>query len=324
MGAMAGTADVVTSVGGRVLTLTNLDKVIYPATGYAKAEVINYYLQIAPVLLPHITDRVITRVRFPDGVDSASFYEKNAPMGSPDWVRTVRIGTSDGIVNYVVADDAATVVWLANLAALEIHVPQWVLRGAIPNDEGVIDLPEDEPRPGEPLADRVVVDLDPGEGMTIVDTARAALIVAARLADDGMIPVPQTSGSKGMQIYAAVEPCRAKDVWSYVKQLNVSMHRAQPNFFVSAMSIAQRAGRIYVDYNQDLAARNTIAPYSLRGRTVPAVATPVTWDEVAAVRRPDDLRFSPEDVVQRVLDHGDVAADLLLADRPPLPHPPSR
>jgi bifunctional non-homologous end joining protein LigD len=219
----------------------------------------------------------------------------------------------------VVADDDATVVWLANLAALEIHVPQWVLRGAVPNDDGVINLPDDEPRPGEPLADRVVVDLDPGEGMTIVDTARAALIVAARLADDGMIPVPQTSGSKGMQIYAAVRPCRAKDAWSYVKSLNVSMHRAQPKFFVSAMSIAQRAGRIYVDYNQDLAARNTIAPYSLRGRAAPTVATPVTWDEVAAVRSPEDLRFSPEDVVRRVLEHGDLAADLLLTDRPPLP-----
>jgi bifunctional non-homologous end joining protein LigD len=321
---MARTADVVTSVGGRVLTLSNLDKVIYPATGFTKAEVINYYLQIAPVLLPHIADRVITRVRFPDGVGAPSFYEKNAPLGSPEWVRTVRIGTSDGIVNYVVADDEATVVWLANLAALEIHVPQWVLRGAIPNDDGVIDLPEDEPRPGEPLADRVVVDLDPGEGMTIVDTARAALIVAARLADDGLIPVPQTSGSKGMQIYAAVQPCRARDVWSYVKQLNVSLHRAQPKFFVSAMSKAQRAGRIYVDYNQDLAARNTIAPYSLRGRAVPAVATPLSWDEVAAVRGLDDLRFTPEHVVRRVLDHGDLAGDLLLADRPPLPSYPPR
>src|SRR5207244_6234199 len=131
------------------------------------ADVINCSLQLAPLLLTHITARVITRVRFPDGVESASFYEKNAPLGSPDWVRTVRIGTSDGVVTYVIADDEATVVWLANLAALEIHVPQWVLRGALPNDEGVINLPEDEPRPNEPLADRIVVDLDPGEGMTI-------------------------------------------------------------------------------------------------------------------------------------------------------------
>ena len=324
MGAMAGTADVVTSVGGRVLTLTNLDKVIYPATGFTKAEVINYYLQIAPVLLPHITDRVITRVRFPDGVDSASFYEKNAPLGSPDWVRTARIGTSDGIVTYVIADDEASVVWLANLAALELHVPQWRMAGSQPDQTGVVDLPEHEPRAGEPLADRVVVDLDPGAGMTIVDSARAALLVAGRMAEDGLIPVAQTSGSKGIQVYAAVRPCRSKAIWSYVKELGVALRRAYPDLFVSTMSIAQRAGRIYVDYNQNLAARNTIAPYSMRGRHLPAVATPVTWDELGALRGPDDLRFSPEEVLARVEGNGDLAADLLLTDRPLLPGQVSR
>ena len=312
-------SDIRTRVGDRELSLSNLDKVLYPLTGYTKAEVVNYYVAMAPVLLPHIRDRVITRVRFPDGVDAPSFYEKNAPSGTPDWVRTVRIGTSDGIINYVVADEEATVVWLANLAALEIHVPQWLVSGALPNGDGVIDLPEGEPRAGEPLADRVVVDLDPGEGMTIVDTARAALIVAARLADDGMIPVPQTSGSKGMQIYAAVQPCRSRDVWSYVKKLGVSLRQAYPELFVSTMSIAQRAGRIYVDYNQDLAARNTIAPYSLRGRSMPVVATPVTWEEVAGVRGPDDLRFNPEDVLDRVADHDDLAVELLNESRPALP-----
>jgi len=313
------TSDIRTKVGDRELTLSNLEKVLYPDSGYTKAEVINYYVEIAPVLLPHIRDRAITRVRFPDGVDSPSFYEKNAPMGTPDWVRSVQIGTSDGIINYVVADQEATVVWLANLAALEIHVPQWRLSGAVPNADGVIDLPGDEPRPGEPLADRVVVDLDPGEGMTIVDTARAALIVAARLADDGMIPVPQTSGSKGMQIYASVQPCRSRDIWLYVKELGVSLRQAYPDFFASTMSIAQRAGRIYVDYNQDLAARNTIAPYSMRGRARPAVATPISWDEVAGVRGPEDLRFTPEDVLARVADHGDLAGDLVTQSRPTLP-----
>jgi bifunctional non-homologous end joining protein LigD len=312
-------AEIRTRVGDRELSLSNLDKILYPLTGYTKAEVINYYVHIAATLLPHIRDRVITRVRFPDGVDAPSFYEKNAPMGTPEWVRTVRVGTSDGIINYLVAEDEATVVWLANLAALEIHVPQWLISSGFPNPDGVVDLPEDEPRTGEPLADRLVVDLDPGEGMTIVDTARAALIVAARLADDGMIPVPQTSGSKGMQIYAAVQPSRTRDIWSYVKELNVSLHRAYPDFFISTMSIAQRAGRIYVDYNQDLAARNTIAPYSMRGRAQPAVATPVTWDEVGAVKGPDDLRFTPEEVLNRVATLGDLAADLVIENRPPLP-----
>jgi bifunctional non-homologous end joining protein LigD len=154
--------------------------------------------------------------------------------------------------------------------------------------------------------------------MTIIESARAALIVAARLADDGMIPIAQTSGSKGIQVYAAIAPTRSKTAWSYVKQLNVSLHKAQPDFFVAAMSVAQRAGKIYVDYNQNLAARNTIAPYSMRGRERPAVATPVTWEELGSVRGPDDLRFTPEDALARVADYGDLAADLLTSDAPQL------
>jgi bifunctional non-homologous end joining protein LigD len=317
---MAGAADIVTRVGERTLTLTNLDKVLYPSVGFTKAEVIDYYVRIAPVMLLHIRDRAMTRLRFPDGVgpDRFSFYEKNAPMGTPNWVRRVNVSTSDGIIDYIVADDEATIVWLANLAALEMHVPQWTVGSATRKDD-IISLPELDPRPGEPLADRVVVDLDPGAGMTIVDSARAALIVAGRLANDGMIPVAQTSGSKGIQVYAAIAPTRSKTAWSYVKQLNASLHKAQPDFFVSAMSVQQRAGRIYVDYNQNLAARNTIAPYSMRGRERPAVATPVTWEEVGGVRRPDDLRFDPEEVLERVADHGDLARDLLTLDAPPLP-----
>ena len=317
---MAAAEDLVTRVGGRTLTLTNLNKVLYPSVGFTKAEVIDYYLRIAPVMLPHIRDRAMTRLRFPDGVspDRVPFYEKNAPMGTPDWVRRVKVNTSDGLIDYVVADDEAALVWLANLAALEMHVPQWTASSATQADD-IISLPEAEPRPGEPLANRVVVDLDPGAGMTIVDSARAALIVAARMADDGMIPIAQTSGSKGIQVYAAIAPTRSKTAWSYVKQLNASLHKAQPDFFVAAMSVEQRAGRIYVDYNQNLAARNTIAPYSMRGRERPAVATPVTWDELGGVRGPDDLRFGPEEVLARVAEHGDLAADLLTADAPALP-----
>jgi bifunctional non-homologous end joining protein LigD len=202
-----------------------------------------------------------------------------------------------------------------------MHVPQWTVSSATPVD-GIISLPEPEPRPGEPLANRVVVDLDPGSGMTIVDSARAALIVAARLADDGMIPIAQTSGSKGIQVYAAIAPTRSKTAWGYVKQLNATLHKAEPDFFVATMSVQQRAGRIYVDYNQNLAARNTIAPYSMRGRERPAVATPVTWEELGGVRGPDNLRFTPEEVLTRVDDYGDLAADLLTSDPPPIPDQP--
>jgi bifunctional non-homologous end joining protein LigD len=317
---MASADEIVTRVGDRTLTLTNLDKVLYPSVGFTKAEVIDYYVRIAPVMLPHIRDRVMTRLRFPDGVgpDRSPFYEKNAPMGTPEWVRRVKVNTSDGIIDYIVADDEAAVVWLANLAALEMHVPQWTVRSATAA-KGIISLPEHGPQRGEPLANRIVVDLDPGAGMTIVDTARAALIVAARLAEDGMIPIAQTSGSKGIQVYAAIAPTRSKTAWSYVKQLNSSLHKLQPDFFVAAMSVQQRAGRIYVDYNQNLAARNTIPPYSMRGREVPAVATPVTWDELGNVSGSDDLRFSPEEVLARVTDNGDLAAELLVSDPPPLP-----
>src|ERR687893_265497 len=155
-------ADVTTRVDGRTLTLSNLGKVLYPEVGYTKAEVIAYYSQIAPVLLPHITDRALTRVRFPDGVggQAFSFYEKNAPMGTPDWVRRATVDTGEERIDYVVADDAATVVWLANLAALELHVPQWTIGSATPRQDGVVELPHTEPRPGEPLADRLEVDLD--------------------------------------------------------------------------------------------------------------------------------------------------------------------
>ena len=330
-------ADVLTNVDDRVVGLSNLDKVLYPATGYTKAEVISYYLQIAPVMLPHVRDRAMTRLRYPGGVGHAepreerggttpppggAFYEKNAPAGTPDWVRRQVIGTSDGVIDYVVAEEPASLVWLANLAALELHTPQWTISSGNPDADGVLDLPGEEPRPGEPLADRVVVDLDPGAGMTIVETARAALVVAAAMAGDGLVPVPQSSGSKGIQVYSAVAPCRSRDAWAYTKRLNAAMARAHPDFFVASMSVEQRRGRIYVDYNQNLAARNTIAPYSMRGRERPSVATPVTWDEVGAVAGPDDLRFSPEEVLDRVAEHGDLAADLLLDDRPPLPEAP--
>jgi bifunctional non-homologous end joining protein LigD len=316
-------AEILVRVGGRTLSLSNLDKVLYPAAGYTKAEVISYYTQIAPTLLPYVRDRALTRVRFPDGVRSQPFYEKNPPNGSPDWLRTVRVNTSDGIVTYVVADDEPTVVWLANLAALELHVPQWTIASARPDPNGIVGLPEHGPRDGEPLADRVVVDLDPGEGMTIVECARAALLVAGQMAADGLLPVAQTSGSKGIQVYAALRPCRSRDSWGYVKRMGRQLRDAYPDFFVATMSKAQRAGRVYVDYNQNLAARNTVAPYSMRGRELPSVATPVSWEELGSVARPDDLRFTPEQVLDRVAGLGDLAADLLIADPPALPDPPA-
>ena len=322
-------------MAGRTLTLSNLDKVLFPRDGFTKSEVIDYYARVSTVLLPHVADRVLTRLRFPGGVGAApesaasrggstppaagAFYEKNAPAGTPDWVRRQRVRTSDGVVDYVVADEPATLVWLANLAALELHVPQWSVASGTAGADGILDLPGEHRRAGEPLADRVVVDLDPGDGVGLVEAARATLLVAERLAADGLLPVAQTSGSKGVQVYAAVRPSPSRDVWAYVKGLNAVLARAHPALFVASMALPQRVGRIYLDYQQNLAARNTVAPYSLRGRERPYVATPVTWDELGAVRRADDLRFTTADVLQRVDRLGDLATDLLLAEPPELP-----
>ena len=322
------------AVAGRTLTLSNLDKVLFPRDGFTKSEVIDYYGRISTVLLPHVADRVLTRLRFPDGVGTTAgaparggstppvlgaFYEKNAPAGTPDWVRRQQVRTSDGVVDYVVADEPATLVWLANLAALELHVPQWTVGSGTAGPDGILDLPGEHRRTGEPLADRVVVDLDPGDGVGLVEAARATLLVAERLATDGLVPVAQTSGSKGVQVYAAVRPSPNRDVWAYVKGLNAVLARTHPALFVASMALPQRVGRVYLDYQQNLAARNTVAPYSLRGRERPYVATPVTWDELGAVRRADDLRFTTADVLQRLDRFGDLATDLLLAEPPELP-----
>lgn len=322
--------DVRTRVGDQELSLSNLDKVLFRESGWTKGEVINYYVQIAEVMLPHITDRAVTRIRFPDGVaeDDPQFYEKNAPAGCPDWVprREVSLtgssqpdGSKPGsTISYVVVDDPATLVYLANLASLELHVPQWRISST--DADRAITLPGEEPGPNDPLADRIVVDCDPGEGITMIENAQAAMIVGAALADDDLIAVPRTSGNKGLQVSAAIEPVDCETARRYVKELAIKLARRHPDLFVATMDKRVRKGRIFLDYNQNLAARNTIAPYSLRARPQPRVATPLTWDEVAAVDSPDALRFAPEQVLERVAEHGDLAADLFLDHPAALPN----
>ncbi|TDT33710.1 non-homologous end-joining DNA ligase [Naumannella halotolerans] len=314
-------SETLTEIDGHRLSLSNLDKVLYPETGFTKAEVISYYLQIAPVLLPHLHRRPITRLRFPDGVEGFSFYEKNAPAGTPDWVPTCTVRGSEGPIGYVLADGPASLVWLANLAALELHVPQWQL----PETVDEVTLPEalaTDPDPsagGPPLHDRLVVDLDPGEGMTMIELARAALLTAGALAADGLVPSCRTTGSKGLQVAAAIAPTDGQRARDYVRELAAAMVRQHPKLFVDQMAKAVRDQRIFLDYNQNQTFRNTIAPYSLRGRAEPRVATPVTWDEVAAVDTPEALRFGPEEVLRRVAKSGDLAHDLLDPDPPSLP-----
>ncbi|WP_298330583.1 non-homologous end-joining DNA ligase [Haloactinopolyspora sp.] len=292
-------------VEGRTLALSNLDKVLYPETGTTKGEVIDYYSRIAPVLLPHLADRPVTRKRWPDGVEADSFFEKNAPRGTPSWVRTVELPSPGSTKNretvrYVMADELATLVWLANLAVLEIHVPQWTVQDDVATNPN-----------------RLVVDLDPGEPATIIECCQVALLLAEVLDDAGLPSYPKTSGSKGMQMYVPLDGSADDDAVSqYAHDLAEQLERDHPKLILSRMERRERRGKIFIDWSQNNAAKTTIAPYSTRGRATPSVSTPVTWDEVERAARSRartqlPLRFDFDDVLGRIDDHGDLLEPLL-------------
>jgi len=302
-------ADRVTvEVDGRRLSLSNLDKVLYPAPGFAKAEVVDYYTRVAPVLLPHLRGRPLTRKRYPDGVEGPSFFEKNAPSHTPDWVRTVTLpapgSTKDrDTVRYVVVDDLPTLVWLANLAALELHVPQWTVG----------------PRDGVHGADLLVFDLDPGAPATVVECCRVATLIREALADDGLRAHPKTSGSKGLQLYVPVAEAPPERTSAYARELARRLEAAHPDLVVHRMAKNLRGGKVLVDWSQNNGAKTTVAPYSLRAREQPTVSAPLTWEEVEECRAPGDLVLLAGDVLDRVDREGDLFAPLLAADRPALP-----
>lgn len=286
-------------VDGRTVVLSNLDKVLYPAVGFTKAEVIDYYTRVAPVLLPHLTDRALTRKRYPDGVDGQVFFEKNAPRGTPDWVRTVTLPSPGSsrqreTIDYVVCDDLPTLVWTANLAALELHTPQWRV---LPTED--VACPPD----------LLVLDLDPGPPATVVECCEVALLLRERLGADGLDPVVKTSGNKGLQLYArAPEGTGTSD---YAKAVAQELERARPDLVVHRMGKDLRPGKVLVDWSQNSPAKTTVTVYSLRARERPTVSTPVTWDEVAACTSPADLVFLTDDVLARVAEKGDLFASLL-------------
>jgi bifunctional non-homologous end joining protein LigD len=295
---MAGAARISVEVEGRTLSLSNLEKVLYPVSGFTKGEVIDYYTRIAPVLLPHLHNRAATRVRFPNGVDGASFFEKNAPAGTPDWVRTVTLpapGSSKDrdTIDYIVVDDLPTLVWLANLAALELHVHQWTLDG------------------GD--ADRLVLDLDPGAPAGLQQCARVALWLADEL--DELEPVVKTSGSKGLQLYVGLAPTPVEQVHAFARDLAVRMEAAHPQLVVYRMDKKLRTGKVLIDWSQNAGAKTTVAPYSLRAREQPNVSTPVDWDEVAAAAEGAPLSFTAPEVLERVEEWGDLFATLFDANR---------
>jgi bifunctional non-homologous end joining protein LigD len=291
-------------VEGRKLGLSNLDKVLYPETGTTKGEVIDYYTRIAPVLLPYLADRPLTRKRWPDGVEAESFFEKNAPRGTPEWVRTVTLPSPGSTrnretVTYVVCDELPTLVWLANLAVLELHVPQWRVDG---------DQPQNP--------DRLVLDLDPGAPATVIECCQVALLLAEALADDGLLAYPKTSGSKGLQMYVALDgKAPVDDVHGYARRLAERLEIEHRDLVISRMEKRARAGKVLVDWSQNNAAKTTVAPYSLRGRERPTVSAPVTWEEVertgrskARTRLP--LRFDYAETLARVEEDGDLMSPL--------------
>jgi bifunctional non-homologous end joining protein LigD len=288
---------VTVDVDGRQLSLSNLTKVLYPDAGFSKGEIIDYYSRIAACLLPHLADRPLTVKRYPNGVDEQFFFEKNAPRGTPSWVRTVTLpapGSTKGreTIDYVVVEDLPTVVWLANLAALELHVPQW----RVPR------------RTRKPRTDLMVFDLDPGPPATIAECCEVAVELRAILEDDGLHPVAKTSGSKGMQVSAPIEVADPELPSKYAHAVARRLERELSALVVSRMSKSLRPGKVFVDWSQNNPAKTTVAPYSLRAKPAPTASTPLTWAEVEAGGQ---LSFTAEEVLDRVEEHGDLFAPVL-------------
>jgi bifunctional non-homologous end joining protein LigD len=301
---VANTDEQVTvEVDGRFLKLSNLDKVLYPATGTTKGEVLHYYAQVAPVLLPHLADRAVTRIRWPNGTGEERFFEKNLPPGAPDWLRSVRVSSTGSrgggdTIDYPVVEDLAGLTYLANLASLELHVHQWRF--------GRNNQPKNP--------DRLVIDLDPGAPAGLHECAQVALLVRDRLAEMDLPTAPVTSGSKGLHLYAAL-PGRlnADEVRDLAKKVAQELTRDHPDLVLWQMTKAKRPGKVFLDWSQNTGSKTTISPYSLRGTDAPYVAAPRTWDEVeqgaAEGGTLDQLEMG--EVVDRVEELGDVFGELL-------------
>jgi bifunctional non-homologous end joining protein LigD len=284
---------------GRV-KLTNPDKVLYPATGTTKAEVFDYYISIAEVMLPHIAGRPATRKRWPNGVDEASFFEKQLASSAPDWLHRASITHRSGTTTYPIIDTVEAVAWIAQQAALEVHVPQWRFVG-------------EDPGP----ATRLVFDLDPGEGVKMKQLCEVAQAVRELMGDIGLTTYPLTSGSKGLHLYAPLEePVSSRGAVVLAKRVAQQLEQAMPKLVTSTMTKSVRTGKVFLDWSQNNGSKTTIAPYSLRGREHPTVAAPRTWDEIAEPKL-RHLRF--DEVLERVEKDGDLLAELdekvLTADR---------
>jgi bifunctional non-homologous end joining protein LigD len=276
---------------GREIKVSNLDKVLYPKVGFRKRDVIAFYADIAPVLLPHLEGRPLTLKRYPNGVDAGHFYEKQAPSHRPEWVPTARVPTGSKTIEFVVCDDLPTLVWLANLADLELHTS--------------LARADDIERPTA-----LAFDLDPGEPATIVECCRVGLLLEGMFRGLGLQSFPKTSGSKGLQVYVPLNTDVTYDVTKpFAKAVAELLEREEPGLVVSRQTKTLRRGKVLVDWSQNDEHKTTVNVYSLRARDRPTVSTPLTWDEVREGARsgdPERLVFDADAVRQRVAEHGDL------------------
>ena len=282
---------VTVDVAGKQLSLSNLDKVLYPAVGFTKGHVIDYYTRVAPAVLPHLQDRPLTLKRYPNGVEGGHFYEKQCPSHRPAWVRSEPVELSSKTINFCICDDLATLVWLANLADLELH-------------PSLSKVPDVE-RPTV-----MAFDLDPGPGAGLAECCEVALILRAALDALGLECFAKTSGSKGIQVYVPLNMGEV-DYDHGTKRLSNALARhlesEHPKLIVSSQKKELRKNKVLIDWSQNDEHKTTVGVYSLRARERPTVSTPVAWDELQA-GDPDALVFEPDDVLARVEEHGDLFA----------------
>jgi bifunctional non-homologous end joining protein LigD len=286
-----------TIVEGRELKLSNLDKVLYPKARFTKGDLIAYYAQIAPVLLGHLAERALTVTRWPDGVQGKSFFQKQAPAHRPQWVRTATVASERKPIDYTLADDLPTLVWLANLAAIELHVP--LARAQ------AIERPT-----------ALVFDLDPGAPASIVECCHVGLQLHGMFEHLGLHSFAKTSGSKGLQVYVPLNTAETtfERTKPFAKAVAELLEGAEPDVVVSRMTKARRTGKVLIDWSQNDAKKTTVCVYSLRARERPTVSTPVEWDEVRTTRDSGDpagLAFEAPDVLARVAERGDLFAPVL-------------
>ncbi|QDR81136.1 non-homologous end-joining DNA ligase [Sporomusa termitida] len=285
-------------IGGHKLKISNLDKVFYPATGFTKGQMLDYYIRIAPVLLPHLNNRPLTVKRYPNGAQGKFFYQKECPVHHPDWVKTIPVwsGSNNRNINFCNAADLPTLVWAANLAALELHTSLSVA-------------------PAVHQPSFLVFDLDPGPPATIVDCAQVGLLLKEYFDRHKLQSFPKTSGSKGLQLYIPLNTAVSYEHTKHFARVLAGRFQGKyPGLIVANMKKSLRSGKVFIDWSQNDEHKTTVCVYSLRAKEHPTVSTPITWEEVVTLvdqKKPELLSFAADQVLQRTAKLGDLFAPVL-------------